>query len=123
MVYLGEFGRAIQDDEGEPDSFSFHGEQFVVPARASSLPIAKFAWQTKVFQRAQSQAEDKRDQARYLVGRATTEDDYNDAALALAEAEGSVVQAGLDSLAAIWEYLRSTITDEESFDRLYAKAI
>jgi len=123
MAYLGEFGRAIQDAEGEPDHFSFYGDQFVVPARASSLPIAKFAWQTKVFQKAQSQAEERRDIARGMVQRARSQEEWDDAQLAEATASGEVVQAGLDSLAAIWEYLRSTITDETEFERLYVKAI
>lgn len=123
MAHLGEFGRALQDDAGEPDTFSFHGEPFVVPARASSLPIAKFAWQQKVSQQRERQAADRLDMAQARQQMARTQDEYDEATAAVAEAQAEQTQVGLDTLASIWEYLRAMIPDETEFDRLYSVAL
>ena len=53
MAHLGEFGRELAaidaDTRGEaadPDTFTFHGEQFVIPAALSALPRLRYAHAT-----------------------------------------------------------------------------
>lgn len=45
MPDLGELGAAAAeaDEQGEPTTFSFHGERFTLPARIGSLPLMQFA--------------------------------------------------------------------------------
>lgn len=63
MASLGEFGAelAVVDDSDEgPDTFTFHGHEFALPERVSSLPMLRFAYNTQQIvgleQRAQAAA-------------------------------------------------------------------
>lgn len=100
MAYLGEFGAEVAalDMDAVPDTFSFHGEEFHLPAGISSLPILRFAYDAKRVGLEQTEAE--------AASRKAVTDAERDAAasrLALVE---------MDSLSALYEYLRGMLPDQ-----------
>lgn len=103
---IGSFGREVDVDELEPDWFTFHGEQFTVPARVSALPIMRFAWATNA-------ADGRSNTADSRLRRAVTEDERTRAKAEKAAAE-------MDALGALHVFLRDTIGEHqwESFERL-----
>jgi hypothetical protein len=101
MAHLGEFGRELAEvDEGEePDTFTFHGQVFVIPASISALPALRYAWRL-----AEARAEG--DAAAALSLRARTDAEH-------AEANARDVRAVQIVRAAVYEFLASVIGPEQ----------
>jgi hypothetical protein len=123
MADLGEFGRAIATHDGEPDTFTFCGERFDVPAALSPLPLMRFAWRQKVVDLADEQAKGRRERAQALVDSARNEQERAARFPALSAAELAVTEAGLDRMAAMYEFMRGCLPDDESWARFESAAV
>jgi len=100
MAYLGEFGAEVAavDMDAVPDTFSFHGEEFHLPAGISALPILRFAYDAK-----RLGAEQKEAEAAERKAITPAEREAAAARLGTVEMEGS---------AALYEYLRGMLPDQ-----------
>jgi hypothetical protein len=123
MADLGEFGRAIATHDGEPDTFTFCGERFGIPAALSPLPLMRFAWRQKVVDLADKQAKDRRDRAQEQMDRAFTDTARAVWQPELSAADLAVTEAGLDRMAAMYEFMRGCLPDDESWARFEATAV
>lgn len=105
MARLGEFGREELPPEQEqyvapePEVFTFHGEEFTLPAAISSLPLLRFAAEARAL-------DSETRKLQRAKGRARTDDDRQrnlewEAELTMRE------QAGL------YDYLRAMLTEAE----------
>jgi hypothetical protein len=124
MADLGEFGRAIAThDGGEPDTFTFYGERFEVPAALSPLPMMRFAWRQKTYALADEQAKRRRDTAQKRMDAAR-----NDAERAVVQPELSaaalaVDEVGLDLMATMYEFMTGCLPDESTWQRFQRVAL
>jgi hypothetical protein len=101
MASLGEFGAelAVVDDELEPDTFLFHGHEFALPAKVSSLPALRFAYNTQTVIAAEERAQ-------AAAQRARTPEQRQDAARLMAEVQ-------LTANAGLYAYLRAMLPGGE----------
>lgn len=113
MANLGEFGAelaAVDDDADGPDTFLFHGHEFTLPQRVSSLPALRFAYNAQ-------QVTAMEERATAAGQRARTPDQRAAAARLMAEVE-LVANAGL------YAYLRNMLPGDqwETFGDVAAEA-
>jgi hypothetical protein len=110
MADLGEFGAelAAVDADDTPDTFRFHGHEFALPARVSSLPALRYAYNAQ-----QVTAMEAR--ARAAAQRARTDEARAAARQAMAEVE-------LAANAGLYQYLRDVLPNEwERFETVAAE--
>lgn len=111
MADLGEFGAelaAVEEGEDGPDTFLFHGHEFTLPARVSSLPALRFAYNAKQVIAAE-------DQARAAMQRARTPQAREAAARQMAEVQ-------LTANAGLYTYLRDVFAGPGEWERFEAVA-
>jgi hypothetical protein len=111
MASLGEFGAeldAIDEEDGELDTFLFHGHEFTVPAKVSSLPALRFAYNAKQVIAAE-------DQAAAAMQRARTAAERERAARLMAEVQ-------LTANAGLYTYLRDILATPGEWERFEAVA-
>lgn len=102
---LGEFGAelAAVDATDDPDTFLFHGHEFVLPAKVSSLPALRFAYNAQ-------QVTALENQARASLQRARTEAAREEAARQMAEVQ-------LAANAGLYTYLRDVLAGPGEWER------
>jgi hypothetical protein len=110
MASLGEFGAelATLDGDGQPDTFLFHGHEFALPAKVSSLPALRFAYNAKQVVAAEAQARAAAQRARTPEARAAADRQWGEVEL--------MANAGL------YTYLRDVITNPGDWERFEAAA-
>lgn len=94
MALIGEFGIAA-DATDDPDTFLWHGVEFVVPPKISALPVMRFAWEIRG-------AGNQETRARRKASGLTAGPDRDAALKEASEAE-------MAQLAALHVFLRDTI--------------
>jgi hypothetical protein len=123
VANLGEFGRAIVEHAGEPDTFTFYGERFEVPARLSPLPMMQFAWRTKLHQQADEQSKDRVARCRATLDRAPHGPARDLAATELEAAELADNEVQINLMAAMYEFMRGCLPDESTWQRFQQVAM
>lgn len=111
MADLGEFGRAVADYHGDEDTFRFRGERFVVPALLSDLVLMEFTAEVKRLQRAATDAEARRDNARAVAARAATAQEREAAEREASAAETEILSADSEGTEAQYAFIRGCIGD------------
>ena len=123
MADLGEFGQALITHDGTPDTFRFHGEQFEVPAALSPLPLMRFAHRTKLNQVAEEQANRRMERAQAVMDAARSEHARTVAQPELTAAAEAVMEAQLDNMAAMYEFMQGCLPDESTWQRFQLVAL
>jgi len=102
---LGEFGAelAVIDEPDGPDTFLFHGHEFTLPQKVSSLPALRFAYNAQRVVAAEEQAHAK-------LQRARSEDAKDSAVRGMAEVQ-------LMANAGLYQYLRDMLAEPAEWDR------
>jgi hypothetical protein len=110
MANLGDFGAelAAVDATDEPDTFLFHGHEFALPAKVSSLPALRFAYNAKQVVAAEAQARAAAQRARTPEAKAAADRQWGEVEL--------MANAGL------YTYLRDVITTPGDWERFEAVA-
>lgn len=103
MAHLGEFGRELDEEAatGEPDTFTFHGQVFTIPAAISALPYLRYAYRL-------AEARAEADDADALALRARTEAEET-------EARNRAVRAVQIVRAGVYEFLADVIGGQEQW--------
>lgn len=71
MALLGDFSpQETTDPQADPDTFTFCGEEFELPATAGAGAFLKFAWEMKTAQQQAERAESAEKRARTAEGKA-----------------------------------------------------
>jgi hypothetical protein len=125
VASLGEFGRLVIDDAPEPiepDTFTFHGHEFLIPDSLSMLPTMRFAWQQKVHTQREKQTGRALERAQLRLAAADARDRAA-AQKAVEDAQAEQVQANLDMLAELYSYVRSSMPDEDDWETFYEIAV
>jgi len=120
MARIGEFGRARQDLAGEPDSFTFYGEEFEVPAGISAVVLMDFVAETQEAQdgREDAATRQERAQARLAKSRMSGSESERVAAEAqLADADVDMVAASNKLMRSMRAYVRGCLPDEAAWQR------
>jgi hypothetical protein len=123
VANLGEFGRAVVEHTGEPDTFTFYGERFEVPARLSPLPMMQFAWRTKLHQQADEQSKDRVSRCQGTLDRAPAGPARDLAATELAAAELADNEVQINLMAAMYEFMRGCLPNEAMWQRFQQTAM
>lgn len=113
MAHLGEFGRAVEDFEGEPDTFLFKGELFEIPSSLSWLVLGKLAKAARDCQDRESDAEVRRAKAETALAHATTPADRDAARAEIDAAKYASQEAGVWYVASMVDYIRACIGEEQ----------
>jgi hypothetical protein len=111
MAGLGEFGAELAvvdgDDDG-PDTFTFHGHEFTLPEKVSSLPMLRYAYDTQ-------QVVALEERAQGAAARARTEEQRAAAGQQMAEVQ-------LAANAALYAFLRDMLPGQwDRFERVAAQ--
>jgi hypothetical protein len=110
MAGLGEFGAelAVVDGDDGPDTFTFHGHEFALPEKVSSLPMLRYAYNTQ-------QVVALEEQAQAAAARARTAEQRPAAGKLMAEVQ-------LAANAALYAYLRDMLPGQwERFEQVAAE--
>jgi hypothetical protein len=110
MAGLGEFGAelAVVDGDDGPDTFTFHGHEFALPEKVSSLPMLRYAHNTQ-------QVVALEEQAQAAAARARTAEQREAAGKLMAEVH-------LAANAALYAYLRDMLPGQwERFEQVAAQ--
>jgi hypothetical protein len=107
---LGEFGAelAAVDAADDPDTFLFHGHEFTLPAKVSSMPALRFAYNAQQVIAAEGQARAAAQRARTDEGRA--------------EADRRMGEVQLMANAGLYTYLRDILAGPGEWERFEAVA-
>jgi hypothetical protein len=110
MASLGEFGAelAAVDGADDPDTFLFHGHEFALPGKISSLPALRFAFNAKQVIAAEAQANAAYQRARTPEARAA--------------AERQMAEVQLIANAGLYTYLRDVLANPGDWERFEAVA-
>jgi hypothetical protein len=114
MALIGEFGRARAELVGEPDTFSFYGETFEVPAGISAVVLMDFVHETQAATRDREDAVSRLDRAQAkLAAGDGSERDRVLAEAEVADADRDLISAGNRLLVGMRAYVRGCLGEDD----------
>jgi hypothetical protein len=120
MAKIGEFGRARQDLAGEPDTFTFYGEDFEVPAGISAVVLMDFVAETQDAQDGREDAGARQERAQAALARSRmtgSESERVTAEAALADADVDMIAASNKLMRGMRAYVRGCLPDDVAWRR------
>lgn len=113
MARIGEFGRARAELVEEPDTFTFYGEEFEVPAGISAVVLMDFVAETQAATEAREDALARQERAEARLARGGSEQDRLLARAALDDADRDLIAAGNRLLVGMRGYVRGCLGEDD----------